>query len=68
MDSNNGELTAYELVVRLHDLGSATTDVKRFLFTSEEDAASASDLVVWLTRWSGNDGTECESSWKEVML
>ena len=68
MDSDNGELTAYELIVREYDLDSARTEVKKFLFTSEEDAASATDLLVWLTRWSGNDGTEYESSWKEVML
>ncbi|MAH49244.1 hypothetical protein CMI37_25690 [Candidatus Pacearchaeota archaeon] len=57
-----------ELVVIEHDLEATTTEEKRFLFATEEDAASATDLLVWLTRWSGNDGTEYESSCKEVML
>lgn len=54
-----------ELVVIEHDLEATTTEEKRFLFATEEDAASATDLLVWLTRWS-NSGTEYESHWNEV--
>ena len=51
-------------LVVLETLETGETEERTFIFTSPEDAASATELLMWLTEYSTHDGVFYQSEIK----